>query len=106
MSDWKRLDCAVQDATKKRSRSDAPADDAGIVNKAMKWAEEFGTLDEDDQYTYLEEMASRMTREHLQFLQGMIGFDDEEEEELDDEDEDDEDDSADDDEAGEDDDDE
>jgi len=49
--------------------------------KAMKWAEEFDALNEDDQYTYLEELAPRMTKMHLQFLQGIIGFDDDDEEE-------------------------
>jgi len=64
--------------TKKKRKAE---DDAGISDKAMKWAEEFDALEEDDQYTYLEELAPRMTKMHLQFLHGIIGFDDEEEEE-------------------------
>lgn len=69
---------------------------------ASKWAEEFDKLSEDDQYTYLEEIAPRMTRMHVQFLQGIIGFDEEdvegeeddfEEGEEDDEEEDDEEDA-------------
>ena len=39
-------------------------------------------LEEDDQYTYLEELAPRMTKMHLQFLMGIIGFDDDEEEDF------------------------
>jgi hypothetical protein len=61
--------------TKKRKKED----DDKIGEKAAKWAEEFDKLDEDDQYTYLEEIAPRMTRMHLQFLQGIIGFDDDDE---------------------------
>ena len=45
-------------------------------------AEEFDALEEDDQYTYLEELAPRMTKMHLQFLMGIIGFDDDEEEDF------------------------
>ena len=59
----------------KRARADDEAD-AGVSNKAMKWAEEFDALEEDDQYTYLEEIAPRMTKMHLQFLHGIIGFED------------------------------
>lgn len=62
-------------ATKKRKKEE----DDKIAEKAVKWAEEFDGLNEDDQYTYLEEIAPRMTRMHLQFLQGIIGFDDEDE---------------------------
>ena len=51
--------------------------------KAAKWAGEFEALKEDDQYTFLEELAPKLTRMHLQFLQGIIGFDDEGEEEED-----------------------
>lgn len=76
---------SAPDGSKKRKKED----DTKISEKAGKWAEEFSTLGEDDQYTYLEEIAPRMTRMHLQFLQGIIGFDEDDEEgegEFDDED--------------------
>ena len=57
--------------TKKRRR-EPDANDAS--EKAMKWADEFDQLGEDDQYTYLEELAPRMTKMHLQFLQGILGI--------------------------------
>jgi|Transcript_19457 hypothetical protein len=68
----------AEDQERKRRRE---GDDAQLGEKAMKWAEEFDALNEDDQYTYLEELAPRMTKMHLQFLQGIIGFDDDDEEE-------------------------
>ena len=84
----------------KRKKEDDERDKVGA--RASKWAEEFDKLSEDDQYTYLEEIAPRMTRMHVQFLQGIIGFDEEdvegeeddfEEGEEDDEEEDDEEDA-------------
>ena len=75
----------MQDEKKRRREPDA--NDA--IEKAMKWADEFDQLGEDDQYTYLEELAPRMTKMHLQFLQGILGFEEEEEEEEDFEEEDD-----------------
>ena len=54
-----------------------------LPQKAQKWAETFGGLDEEDAYTYLEELAPHLDRMHVQFLQGIIGFDDEGEEEED-----------------------
>ena len=71
---------------------------------ALTQAEEFDALGEDDQYTYLEEVAPRMSKMHLQFLQGIMRFeddDDEDEEDFDEDDDDDDDDEEDeDDEAG------
>ena len=32
------------------------------MKKAIKWAEEFNDLDEEEQYVYLEELAPRMSR--------------------------------------------
>ena len=85
----------MQDEKKRRREPDA--NDAS--EKAMKWADEFDQLGEDDQYTYLEELAPRMTKMHLQFLQGILGFEEEDEEEEEDfEEEDDDDDEEDDDE--------
>ena len=48
---------ADEGETKKRRKAE---DDGGIGDKAIKWAEEFDGLGEDDQYTYLEELAPRM----------------------------------------------
>ena len=48
---------ADEGETKKRRKAE---DDGGIGEKAIKWAEEFDSLGEDDQYTYLEELAPRM----------------------------------------------
>ena len=48
---------ADEGETKKRRKAE---DDGGIGDKAIKWAEEFDSLGEDDQYTYLEELAPRM----------------------------------------------
>ena len=48
---------AAESDTKKRRKAE---DDSGIGDKAIKWAEEFDGLGEDDQYTYLEELAPRM----------------------------------------------
>ena len=42
----------------KKRRKDT--DDGGIGDKAIKWAQEFEALGEDDQYTFLEELAPRM----------------------------------------------
>ena len=41
---------------------------------ALSWAKTFEGLGEDDQYTYLEELAPSLNRMHLQFLQGILGF--------------------------------
>jgi len=70
-------------------------------DKALKWAEVFDALDEEDQYAYLEELAPRMSKMHLQFLQGIIGFDDDDEEEEDFDEEEEDEDDEDDDEGGE-----
>ena len=51
-----------------------------IADAASKWAAEFENIGEDDQYTYLEELAPRLNKMHLQYLQGIIGFDDDEDE--------------------------
>ena len=48
---------ADEGETKKRRKAE---DDGGIGEKSIKWAEEFDGLGEDDQYTYLEELAPRM----------------------------------------------
>ncbi|KAJ1617433.1 hypothetical protein T492DRAFT_850089 [Pavlovales sp. CCMP2436] len=45
-------------ASKKRKTED----DDKIGEKATKWADEFDKLDEDDQYTYLEEIAPHIRR--------------------------------------------
>merc|ERR1712228_824750 len=71
-----RIKMASNEETRKRRKTE---EDKGVGEKALKWAEEFAQLEEDDQYTYLEELAPRMTKMHLQFLQGIIGFDDDEE---------------------------
>ena len=105
---------ADAEGSKKRGRDEAGT--KNTVEAAMKWAETFDALEEDDQYTYLEELAPRMTcasqhtlarqalpaprasaigpcprvsparacvrsRMHLQFLQGVLNFDDDEEDE-------------------------
>ena len=71
----------ADDESKKRARG---ADDSsGLKAKAAKWVEEFDALDDDDQYTYLEEMAPKMFPMHVQFLQGLIGMGDDDEEEED-----------------------
>lgn len=62
--------------TKKRKKED----DDKITEKAAKWAGEFERLEEDDQYSYIEAIARSMTKMHMQFLQGIMGFDDGEEE--------------------------
>jgi len=74
---------AEEQVTKRRRKDDGEGGAAGISEKAMKWAEEFDALEEDDQYTYLEELAPRMTKMHLQFLQGIIGLDEDDDEEED-----------------------
>ena len=67
--------------TGKRRRGEG-GDDGGVAEKATKWAKEFGELAEEDQYVYLEQLASApMNKMHLNFLQGVLGDDDEEEEE-------------------------
>ena len=53
---------------------------AALSQKAQKWAETFGGLDEEDAYTYLEELAPHLDRMHVQFLQGIIGYDDDDDE--------------------------
>mmetsp|Transcript_75463 Transcript_75463/g.125824 ORF Transcript_75463/g.125824 Transcript_75463/m.125824 type:complete len:95 (+) Transcript_75463:32-316(+) len=68
---------ATNEEARKRRKVE---EDKGVGEKALKWAEEFNALEEDDQYTYLEELAPRMTKMHLQFLQGIIGFDDDDDE--------------------------
>lgn len=73
-----------EEQDRKRRRE---GEDSQLGEKAMKWAEEFDALNEDDQYTYLEELAPRMTKMHLQFLQGIIGFDEDDDEEGEDDDE-------------------
>jgi len=72
---------AADGNNKKRKKEDEAAQ---VADKAVKWAEEFEKLDEDDQYTYLEEIAPRMNSMHLQFLQGIIGFEDDDGDEFDD----------------------
>ena len=67
------------DSNKRSREGDEAA--AALSQKAQKWAETFGGLDEDDAYVYLEELAPHLDRMHVQFLQGIIGFDDEGEEE-------------------------
>ena len=69
------------DSNKRSREGDEAA--ADLSQKAQKWAETFGGLDEEDAYTYLEELAPHLDRMHVQFLQGIIGFDDEGEEEED-----------------------
>ncbi len=69
------------DSNKRSREGDEAA--AALSQKAQKWAETFGGLDEDDAYVYLEELAPHLDRMHVQFLQGIIGFDDEGEEEED-----------------------
>ena len=66
------------DSNKRSREGDEAA--AALSQKAQKWAETFGGLDEEDAYTYLEELAPHLDRMHVQFLQGIIGFDDEGEE--------------------------
>ena len=64
-------------------RADSPIDELSYAALSLhSQAEEFDALEEDDQYTYLEELAPRMTKMHLQFLMGIIGFDDDEEEDF------------------------
>eukprot|EP00326_Haptolina_ericina_P002002 CAMPEP_0181223580 /NCGR_PEP_ID=MMETSP1096-20121128/30626_1 /TAXON_ID=156174 ORGANISM="Chrysochromulina ericina, Strain CCMP281" /NCGR_SAMPLE_ID=MMETSP1096 /ASSEMBLY_ACC=CAM_ASM_000453 /LENGTH=98 /DNA_ID=CAMNT_0023316519 /DNA_START=17 /DNA_END=313 /DNA_ORIENTATION=+ len=67
----------------KRRKTAAETGGVSVADKAQKWAEEFAALGEDDQYQYLEELAPRMNKMHVQFLQGLMGVDDEEDEEED-----------------------
>ena len=88
----------MSDAEEQAKRKRNPDDNDGeAMKKAIKWAEEFNDLDEEEQYVYLEELAPRMSRMHMQFLLGIIGtegdeFDDEgsfdDEDDLDDDDDD------------------
>ena len=70
----------AEEEGKKRKRGEAEGGDE-VSAKAAKWAKEFAELDEENQYTYLEELAPSMTKMHLQFLQGILGFDDDEDDE-------------------------
>ena len=67
---------SAADPSKKRKKEE----DDKITEKAAKWASEFEKLEEDDQYSYIEAIARSMTKMHMQFLQGIMGFDDGEEE--------------------------
>jgi len=67
---------AEESGTKRRKTGDG----SGTTQKALDWATEFDSLEEDDQYTYLEMLAPKLSKMHLQFLQGIIGFDDDEDE--------------------------
>lgn len=73
----------AQSNSNKRSRADGTNQ---IKDAASKWGAEFEALEEDDQFTYLDTLASLMGPEHLRYLQGRIqidGDDDEEEEDFD-----------------------
>ena len=65
----------------KRSRGEGGED--VVRAKAQKWADEFAALEEDDdKYAYIELLAQsgKLEPMHIQFMQGVVGFDEDEEE--------------------------
>jgi hypothetical protein len=66
----------MADLPKKRKKED---DDKKVAEKAASWAMEFEKLEEDDQYSYIEALARSMNKMHMQFLQGVMGYDGDEE---------------------------
>ena len=63
--------------TKKRRAGEG----ASVQDAAKKWAAEFAELEESDQFTYLEALASSkdggdsaLTPMHAQFITGLVGF--------------------------------
>ena len=43
-----------------------------MTARADAWAAEFDDLEEDDQFTYLEMLATRLDAQHLAFMQGLV----------------------------------